>query len=60
MRFLWMPLAYLQDGLGGKTKAITSAVLALIVVLIFALVFVPFPLKMEANGQMLPIHRVNL
>ena len=60
MRFLWMPLAYLQDGLGGKTKAITSAVLAAIVVAIFALVFVPFPLKMEAPATMMPINRVNL
>jgi len=60
MRFLWMPLAYLQDGLGGKTKAITSMVIAAVVVLIFALIFVPFPLKMEAAGTMMPINRVNL
>src|SRR5262249_5194373 len=25
MRFLWLPLAYVQDGLGGKAKAITAA-----------------------------------
>jgi hypothetical protein len=60
MRFLWMPLAYLQDGMGGKTKAITSLVLALVVVLIFAMVFVPFPLKMEVNGQVQPKDRGNL
>ena len=28
MRFLWMPLAKLQDGLGGKAKAITTLVIA--------------------------------
>lgn len=60
MRFLWMPLAYIQDGLGGKAKAITSAVLAGIVVLIFAMIFVPFPLKMEAIGTVMPKDRVNL
>ena len=57
MRFLWLPLAYVQDGLGGKAKAITAAVVAGVAALIVALIFVPFPLKMEANGQALPIDR---
>jgi hypothetical protein len=58
MRFLWLPLAYLQDGLGGKAKAITAAVMAGLTVLILAMIFVQFPLKMEANGQSLPKDRV--
>ena len=58
MRFLWLPLAYVQDGLGGKAKAITAAVMAGLTVLILAMIFVPFPLKMEANGQALPKDRV--
>jgi hypothetical protein len=58
MRFLWLPLAHVQDGLGGKTKAITAGVVAGVTVLILALIFVPFPLKMEANGQALPRDRV--
>ncbi len=58
MRFLWLPLAYLQDGLGGKSKAITSGVLGGLTILILAMIFVPFPLKMEANGQLLPKERV--
>ncbi|HZZ77516.1 MAG TPA: hypothetical protein VFE62_03295 [Gemmataceae bacterium] len=57
MRFLWLPLAYLQDGLGGKTKAIITAVTAGIAALIIAMIFVPFPLRMEANGPMLPRDR---
>ena len=57
MRFLWLPLAYLQDGLGGKAKAITCAVIAGLTALVLAMIFVPFPLKMEANGQALPIER---
>jgi hypothetical protein len=54
MRFLWLPLAYVQDGLGGKTKAIIASSLTAVVVLILAMIFVPFPLKMDANGQALP------
>ena len=60
MRFIWLPLAYLQDGLGGKAKAITTAVAAGVTLLALALIFVPFPLKMEANGQILPIDRVQI
>jgi hypothetical protein len=58
MRFLWVPLAHLQEGLGGKTKAIIALVLAGLVVLIGALVVVPYPLRMEANGELLPKERV--
>ncbi|HWY86510.1 MAG TPA: hypothetical protein VNX28_07295, partial [Gemmataceae bacterium] len=57
MRFLWLPLAKIQDGLGGKAKAITTLVIAGLVVLVAAMIFVPYPLKMEANGQLLPIKR---
>lgn len=57
MRFLWLPLAYVQDGLGGKTKAIITASVAGVAALIMAMVLVPFPLKMEANGPLLPIAR---
>jgi hypothetical protein len=60
MRFLWMPLAYVQDGMGGKAKAITAAVLGGLTVLILAMIFVPFPLKMESGGQGLPKDRVNI
>lgn len=58
MRFLWMPLAKLQDGLGGKAKAIITLVVAAILILIGVMVFVPYPLKMSAKGQLLPIERV--
>src|SRR5439155_3139785 len=57
MRFLWLPLAKLQEGLGGKARAITMAVLAGLAVLTAVLVLVPFPLKMESKGQMLPVER---
>jgi hypothetical protein len=56
-RFVWLPVAKLQEGLGGKAKAITSAVLVGLVILIGVLIFVPYPLKMEADGQLWPIDR---
>jgi hypothetical protein len=59
-RFIWGPLAYVQDGLGGKAKAITALVCGGLAILILALIFVPFPLKMEATGEALPIKRVNI
>ncbi|HEV3443624.1 MAG TPA: hypothetical protein VG099_03220 [Gemmataceae bacterium] len=57
MRFIWRPLAKVQDGLGGKAKAIMFGVLAAVALLVAALVFIPYPLKMEAKGQLLPTER---
>lgn len=53
-RFVWMPLAKVQEGLGGKTRAIVLGVVAGLVVVTAALVVIPYPLKMDANGQFLP------
>jgi hypothetical protein len=53
-RFLWMPLAAIQEGLGGKTRAIVAGIVAGLALLIFLCVTVPYPLKMDANGQLLP------
>jgi hypothetical protein len=54
MRFVWMPLATLQEGVGGKAKAITFAVAAGLSLLVAAMIVVPYPLKMESNGQLVP------
>jgi len=54
MRFLWKPLAYLQEGLGGKAKAISALVVAGISLLVAVLIFMPYPLKMDSTGQLLP------
>lgn len=56
-RFVWLPLAKIQDGLGGKAKAIVTLIFLGLGVLIAAMVFVPYPLKMEAKGQLLPSQR---
>ncbi len=57
MRFIWLPLAYLQDGLGGKAKAITAASTFGVVILLLFMIFCPFPLKMETNGNLWPSDR---
>ena len=57
LRFLWMPLAKAQEGLGGKARAIWMAVCIGLTALISALVLVPYPLKMDANGDLLPVVR---
>jgi len=60
MRFVWMPLAKLQEGLGGKAQAISLAVAVGLTLLVSVLIFVPYPLKMEAKGELLPQVRVNV
>jgi hypothetical protein len=57
LRFLWLPLAKVQEGLGGKTRAIIYGVSAAVVLLLLVLIFVPYPLKMDAKGQLLPEER---
>jgi hypothetical protein len=57
MRILWLPLARLQEGLGGKARFILTMIGALLVILIGVMVLVPYPLRMEAHGQLLPLAR---
>ena len=54
LKFLWWPLAKVQEGVGGKAKFFTLAGLLLLAVLIGCMVAVPYPLRMEAKGQLLP------
>src|SRR5262249_2571418 len=56
-RFIWIPLAKVQEGLGGKTKAIIPLSAVAVLILIAVLVFVPYPLKMDAKGGVLPEFR---
>jgi hypothetical protein len=53
-RWIWQPVARLQEGLGGKARAIGISIAAALVVLLAVFVFVPYPLKMDAKGQLLP------
>lgn len=53
-RFVWMPLAKIQEGLGGKAKAITLLIATAVVAIVAAMVLIPYPLKMDATGNLLP------
>jgi hypothetical protein len=53
-RFVWMPFAAIQEGLGGKARAIVAGIAAGVALLLVLCVIVPYPLKMDANGQFLP------
>lgn len=57
LKWLWKPVAHFQNGLGGKTKAIIYSVIAAVALLIGVLIMVPYPLKLDANGQLLPRER---
>ena len=57
MRFIWLPLATVQEGLGGPTKAIMALCMVLLTVLISVLLLVPYPLKMDATGNLQPTIR---
>jgi hypothetical protein len=54
MRFLWMPMAKVQEGLGGKARAIWMLVCVGLTAFISAMILVPYPLKMDANGELWP------
>ncbi|HEV3262462.1 MAG TPA: hypothetical protein VG013_36760 [Gemmataceae bacterium] len=57
MRWVWLPLARVQEGLGGKARAIVAGIGAALLVLVAAMAVVPYPLKMDAKGQLLPQQR---
>src|SRR5262249_29215743 len=55
LKFLWWPLAKLQEGVGGKGKFCGITAMVLLTVLIGCMVLIPYPLRMEAKGQLLPV-----
>lgn len=57
MRFLWRPIARLQEGLGGKTRALLLLSAGVVAIVVFSLCFVSYPLKLDARGQLLPEER---
>lgn len=54
MRWIWIPIVKFQEGLGGQKKAILAAISSAVVLLVSVLILVPYPLKMEATGQLQP------
>ncbi len=60
LRWVWLPLAKLQEGLGGKGRAILTLVFLTLVALGSVLYLVPWTLKMPAPGKLLPVTRYTL
>jgi hypothetical protein len=56
--FAWKPILKLQEGLGGRAKFYTYLVTALVTLVILALIFVPYELKMDSKGQLVPQERL--
>ncbi len=57
---LWWPVVKLQDGLGGKARFYTLLGVLATLLVVAVMVFVPTPLKMDAKGQFLPEHLVQV
>jgi hypothetical protein len=57
LKFLWKPLGMLQEGLGGKARFWAALIGLALVALTLAMIYVPYPLKLEASGQLLPLER---
>lgn len=55
LKFLWWPLAKLQEGLGGKRRFYAIAAVVLLAVLVGTMAAVPATLRMEAKGQLQPV-----
>jgi hypothetical protein len=53
-RFVWVPIARVQEGLGGKAKAIVTLITFLFFALVTAMIVIPYPLKIDANGHITP------
>lgn len=57
LRWMWVPVAKVQNGLGGKTKAIVISIASAVALLFAVMIFVPYPLKLDSTGQLLPKER---
>ena len=56
-KWVWRPVTALQDGLGGKARFWASIILVGLILLTLAMVFIPYTLKIETKGQLLPTER---
>lgn len=55
LKFLWWPIAKVQEGVGGKGRFIAASIAVLLALFVGAMILVPADLRMEAKGQMLPV-----
>jgi hypothetical protein len=54
LRWLWKPLLTLQDGLGGRGRFYALGAGILLTLVLTALIAVPYPLRLDAKGQLSP------
>jgi len=60
LKFLWWPLAKLQEGLGGKARFYTIAGAVLLAFIVAAMILIPYPLRMDAKGSLQPTENQNI
>lgn len=60
LKFLWWPIAKVQEGLGGKARFYTIGAIVLLLVLVTVMILVPYPLRMDAKGQLQPTENANI
>ena len=57
MKWAWMPVMFLQGKTGGKSRFYAIVAAVALVVIITCMVVIPYPLKLDAKGQLLPEER---
>lgn len=55
LKFLWWPLAKVQEGVGGKGRFYAAAGAVALALLTAAMILVPYPLRMDAKGHLQPV-----
>lgn len=55
LKFLWWPLAKVQEGVGGKGRFYAAGGAVALALLTAAMVLVPYPLRMDAKGHLQPV-----
>jgi multidrug efflux pump subunit AcrA (membrane-fusion protein) len=57
LRWLWRPLARVQDGLRGRRWIAWAAAAVALALLVGAMVTVTYPLRLDAKGHLVPVER---
>ena len=60
LKFLWWPIAKVQEGLGGKTRFYMAGGAVLLAIFTALMILVPYPLRMEAKGSLQPSENQNV
>ena len=60
LKFLWWPIAKVQEGLGGKARSYLAGGAVLLAILTALMILVPYPLRMDAKGSLQPVENQNI